>query len=44
MDFKITNLSQQMGISIEDFDCSKKLNKNEIESQKFIQDNHFYLF
>ena len=45
MDFKITNLSQQMGISIEDFDCSKKLNKNEIESLKnLIQDNHFICF
>ena len=45
MNFKITNLSEQMGISIENFDCSKKLTKNELESLKnLIQDNHFICF
>ena len=42
---KITNLSEQMGISIENFNCSKILSQNEVENLKtLMQDNHFICF
>ena len=43
MDFK--NLTDHFGVEVRNFDCSKKLSKNEIESLKnLIQDNHFICF
>jgi len=45
MDFEITKLSNHTGISIQYFDCSKKLNKDQVANLKeLIQNYHFICF
>ena len=45
MDFEITKLSNHIGISINNFDCSKKLNKDHVVNLKqLMQDYHFICF
>ena len=45
MDFEIKKLSNHTGISIQNFDCSKKLNKNQVANLKeLIQNYHFICF
>ena len=45
MDFEITKLSNHTGISIQNFDCSKKLNKDQVANLKeLIQNYHFICF
>ena len=45
MDFEIKKLSNHTGISIHNFDCSKKLNKDQVVNLKqLMQDYHFICF
>ncbi len=45
MEFDATYLSDHIGLKIENFDCSKKINREELISLKtFIQEKHFICF
>ena len=45
MKFDATYLSDHIGLKIENFDCSKKINREELISLKtFIQEKHFICF